>query len=117
MKTGNADFDAGVQLGLRLAGRSSGASDSIHQVHLTQKELQYLIDLNKFCLGSGQDNAKVLRAAVAELYSKVDKNKPETEETYKKYLQLKEFRDKVHESLRTLTAIQSKFKSVLKSPW
>lgn len=114
MKTGNADFDAGVQLGLRLAGRSSG---NTHQVNLTQKELQYLIDLNKFCLGSGQDNLKVLRKAVGELYTQVDKNKPETEETYKKYLDLKEFKGKVQESLRTLTGIQSKFKYTLKSPW
>ena len=112
-KTGNASFDAGVELGAKI-GYKQGIKDSFDTNQFTQEELQFLKATISKTITVLHDQQALQHGAIGRAFIKCN---PEDSSTYKYFKYLNVLRDVQRgysADIKKLAGIQKKIKSSLR---
>ena len=116
MKTGNASFDAGVELGARI-GYKQGVADSFNTNQLnqfTQEELQFLKAIISQTITDLHTKQNQLDGSIKNQFNKCNPDDPTTYMNFKYLNVLRDVQRGYSADIKKLAGIQKKIKSFLR---
>lgn len=116
MKTGNASFDAGMELGVKI-GYKQGIKDSFdtnQDNQFTQEELQFLKSTFSGILTQLHDYQERINLKISELFEKCNPEDPNTSGAFVVMNGLRDIQRGYSTDIKKLACIQKKIKSSLR---